>query len=218
MFYRKLSLLLIVISICFSSIRANAQIPSFGVKAGLNLANVYGRDASKPFPGNEIKPGLVVGAYMTYSFVPLLSIQPEVLFSMKGTKGTQTPPYSTVPIDYTQTFNYIEVPVLLKLNLPVGPALPFSPTLFAGPDFAFNVASKEELTYQGAPSSVTMDTKYLTRSFDFNVAVGLGGTIGIGPANLGLELRYTFGTGSLLKAGEGNVKNGVFAVMASVGI
>lgn len=115
-------------------------------------------------------------------------------------------------------FNYIEVPVFLKLNLPLGAALPFSPSVYAGPDFAFNVTSKSELTGQGIIGTATSDTKNITRSFDFNVAVGLGVGFGVGPANLGLELRYTFGTGSLLKAGEGTVKNGVFAVIPSVGI
>lgn len=216
MSYRKMFLILTVISVCCFSIRANAQIPHFGVKAGLNLANIYGADVSKTFSTTALKPGVVVGAYMTYDLVPFLSIQPEVLYSMKGTKATENPPLPRVPVDITQIYNYIEVPVLLKLNLPLGPALPFTPSIYAGPDFAFNVVSKNEGTGPGIVASV--DTKYLTRSFDFNVAVGLGAGFGVGPANLGLELRYTFGTGSLLKAGEGTVKNGVFAVIASVGI
>ncbi len=215
---KKMSLILIVVSVCCFSVRANAQLPHFGVKAGLNLATVNGPDVSKVFSNTELKPGVVVGAYMTYDLVPFLSIQPEVLYSMKGTKATENPSLPRLPVNVTQIYNYIEVPVLLKLNLPLGPALPFSPSIFAGPDFAFNVTSKSEVTGLGIVGTTTVDTKDITRSFDLNVAVGLGAGFGVGPANLGLELRYTFGTGSLLKAGESNLRNGVFAVMASVGI
>lgn len=207
----KKCVLLVLVSLCGFSINANAQISQFGVMAGLNLSNVYGNNISDAFPGRELKPGLVIGGYMTYDLAPLLSIQPEVLFSMKGTKGSND---ISVPYTYTQTFNYIEVPVLLKVNLPV---VPFRTNVFAGPDFAFNVASSEEDVAGGRTFSV--DTKNLTRNFDFNLAVGAGAGFGVGPTSLGLELRYTFGTGSLSKTpGASPIRNGVFAIMASVGI
>jgi Outer membrane protein beta-barrel domain len=213
----KKSSLLIAISVFCFGIEASAQLPHFGAKVGVNLANIYGPDASSNFPDKKMKPGLVVGGYMTYDIIPLLSIQPEVLFSMKGTKATGVSPQ---PYDYTQSYNYIEVPVLLKLNIPLGPVATFKPSIFAGPDFAFNVASSEKFSGQYVQGgSATVDTKNATKSFDFNVAVGAGAGFDVGPTNLGLELRYTFGTGTLSKQVLiGNFRNGVFAIIASAGI
>ena len=217
----KESSLLIVVSVFCFGIEASAQFPQFGVKVGLNLANVVVNGSmDNAFPGKELKPGLVVGAYMTYNIIPLVSVEPEVLFSMKGTMGSSTS--LTLPsgsVDYTQVFNYIEVPVLLRLNLPLGPVIPFKANVYAGPDFAFNVASNEKFTGAVIPGgSLTLDTKYLSSSFDFNLAVGAGAGFDLGPTTLGLELRYTLGTGTLAKPDEGDLRNSVFAIMASVGI
>ena len=217
MSFLKKSFLLIIISLCCFGITANAQLPQFGVKAGLNLANVIAKGGGEsPFPGKELKLGFVAGAFMTYEILPLISVQPEVLFSMKGTKGSAE---TNVPYDYTQTYNYIEIPIFLKLNLPLGPVVPFNANFFAGPDFAFNVASNEKITAQGGPGgSLTLDTKDVTQNFDFNLVAGAGLGFDVGPTTLGLELRYTFGTGSLAKPNEGDLRNSVFAVMASIGI
>lgn len=209
---------LVIISVFCFSLKANAQIPQFGAKVGLNLSTVYGNNIAVSFPNNEVKPGLVVGTYMTYDLVPLLSIQPEVLFSMKGTKGSSTTVFPIgMSYNYEQTFNYLEVPLLLKVNLPLGPAVPFKTSVYAGPDFAFNVASSDKITAGG--TSYTVDTRNITESFNFNVAVGAGAGFNVGPTTLGLELRYTFGTGSLTKTPDAaTVRNGVFAVMISAGI
>lgn len=219
----KKPILLIVISIFCFVIDTNAQVPQFGVKIGLNLSSVYGNDPDEAFPDRELKPGFVAGAYMTYAFLPLLSVQPEVLFSMKGTKGSY--PWQTSPpsMAYTETFNYIEVPVLLKVDLPLGPAVPFKTSVYVGPDFAFNIASSEKITAPGMPSPLIMDTKSSVKNFDFNIAIGVGAARDLGPTTLGMELRYTLGTGALCKDPDrtpydASVRNGVFAVIASVGI
>ncbi len=201
--------------LCSIGINANAQVPHFGAKVGLNLSEVYGFEIPSVFQfKKELRTGLVFGVYMTCDLVPLLSIQPEVLYSMKGIRFSVTSP---VAADYLFSYNYVEVPVLLKLNLPVGSPAPFKANVFVGPDFAFNVAAYEKVTDNPGYTS-TFDQKSSTRLFDFNVAVGAGAGYDLGPTTLGPEVRYTFGTGSLLKEGESNVKNGVFAVIASVGI
>ncbi len=217
MSYLKKSFLIVAISVLCFGLDANAQLPQFGAKVGLNLADVYGFEMPSDFQyTKEVREGLVVGAYMTYDIMPLFSIQPEVLYSMKGTKFNVTSP---VPADYLFSYNYIEVPVLLKLNLPIGTVAPFKVNVFAGPDFAFNVTAYEKVTDSVLPNnSTTFDEKFETSSFDFNLAVGAGTGLDVGPTTLGLELRYTFGTHTLTKGSGSGDRNGVFAVIASVGI
>jgi len=218
--------LLIVSAVCCLNLAAKAQLPEFGAKIGLNFATVSGSDASAIFPGKGTKTGLVVGAFMTYNFIPLLSIQPELLYSMKGTKGSGTEYieangfFYNASYTYTQTLNYIEVPVLLKLNLPLGPEVPVKASVYAGPDFAFDVVSSLDATAQvmGSSASSTQDTKSMTNSFDFNLAFGGGVGYDLGPTTLGLELRYTLGTGTVDNSGQSIFKNGVFAIMVSAGL
>lgn len=162
---------------------ANAQLLHFGAKIGLNLATLYRYDIPYGLSGKqELRPGFVVGAYMTYGVIPFVSIQPEVLYSIKGTKFKETSP---TPAEYLFSYNYVEVPVLLKLNLPIGSVTPFKASFYMGPDFAFNVAATQEVTiYPDVPGlldqSTTFDQKSSTNSFDFNFAVGAGAGYDVG--------------------------------------
>jgi len=189
----------------------NAQSQKLGVTGGVNISNFNGI-------GNATtKNGVIIGAFAEYDFIGGFAIQPEVLFSMKGAKGSTTTPTVT---QSTWTANYVEVPILLKYDVLSLNILPMNVDLYAGPDFAFNVASKDE-TSLGTVSQTT-DEKSNTQPFDFNIAVGGGPNLNLGPMTVGAELRYTFATGSVFKSGAssaqfGSAKNGVWSIMASVG-
>ena len=150
---------------------------------------------------------MVIGGFMTYDFIPMFGLQPEVLYSMKGASGT------TQSVSYTFSLNYIEIPVLLKFYIPLAPGSPISANLYAGPDFAFNVASSVETTFNG--QTTTTDESNITKGFDFNIMFGGGIGFNVGPTVLGVELRYSLGTGTAANDGT-DVKNGVFALLASV--
>ncbi|HUR21619.1 MAG TPA: porin family protein [Vicinamibacterales bacterium] len=79
---------------------AGAQTMSGGLKAGVNFAKVSGSDDD---PGQRI--GWTAGAFLTVGG-GLVALQPEVLFSMQGSKFT----FGTATVDYFQ------VPVLLRIG------------------------------------------------------------------------------------------------------
>ncbi|MGC8595582.1 MAG: porin family protein [Candidatus Kryptoniota bacterium] len=194
--------------------QSNAQSLQYGGKIGLNFANVNGKDASNYYPGNGTRTGLLIGGFVDYAFAPMLSVQPEVLYSMKGTSGSTTN-INGVPVSYTMAVNYIEIPVLLKFKLPLAPGTPVNANIYAGPDFAFNVASS--LTVSSGGQSQTTDESNNTNGFDFNLAFGGGVGFKVGPTTLGIELRYSLATGTADKTG-GDIRNSVFGLIASVGI
>ena len=199
----------IVMTVVVLAGAAEAQTQMIGVTAGVNIANVNGI-------GNATtRNGVIVGAFIEDDFIGGFAIQPEILFSGKGAKTTTSNPLVT---QSTWTANYVEVPILLKYDFLSLPVVPLNVDLYAGPDFAFNVASKSETTYAGLVT--TTDEKGNTQPFDFNIAVGGGPNIDLGLAKVGVELRYTFGTGSAFKSGGsgnpfGDAKNGVWSIMAS---
>jgi hypothetical protein len=202
---KKLIPLFLCLFIIGFSLSAQAQTDiKYGAKVGLNFANLSGNDAP---PGAGTKTGLVIGGFMTWNFAPMFGLQPEVLYSMKGTSG------ASQGVSYTFSGNYIEIPVLLKFNIPLAPSSPVSASLYAGPDFAFNVASSVQQTFNG--QTTTTDESNNTKGFDFNIMFGGGIGFNVGPTVLGVELRYSLGTGTAASDGT-DIKNGVFALLASV--
>ncbi len=220
---KSIAWVVVIAMIGLTSASVNAQVQKIGVTGGVNIANFNGAT------GISSSNGLIIGGFVRYDLIGGLALEPEVLFSMKGGSGTYYPvitfsAHPLVPLiaassgKYTWTLNYVEIPVLLRFNVLSVPVLPVSIGLFAGPDFAFNVVSKNKMTVNGV--TTTTDEAGNTRAFDFNIAVGGGPNIDLGLTTLSVELRYTFGTGTVFKSGGvppylRNARNGVWSVMAS---
>ncbi|AIZ63071.1 hypothetical protein PK28_04045 [Hymenobacter sp. DG25B] len=101
----------------FTTGAVQAQKTIFGLKAGANLSNIVGSDAPD---ANQLKLGGLGGAVVNFpaSSNGFLSIQPELLYSMKGTSQNAGATKSTI--------HYIDVPVLARLDLE-GPFLVLGP-------------------------------------------------------------------------------------------
>jgi len=158
---KKLALVLTVFTASIFGVNAQIQ---FGVKAGVNLANVTNATDSKTlvsFNG---------GALVKIPLTEALSLQPEVLYSAQGAK------FDGGKIN----FNYINVPVLVTYTLPVGV---FFQT---GPQVGILMSAKEK--EDGGEST---DVKDFTKSTDFSWAIGAGYLIP--DVNLGFNLRYNLG-------------------------
>jgi len=204
---KRIALLLVPISMIIFSNQADGQTSHFGITAGLNIANVKGID------GATTKNGLIIGAFTSYDFSNLFAIEPQLLFSMKGASGTvPNGPDPNAGSDFKWTLNYVELPILVKVEVISVPVLPVSVAAYAGPDFAFNVASSDKLTLNS--QTQTLDEKGNTHPFDFNIAAGVEADLDLSITTLGLGARYTFGTGPVFKTGP-NSKNGVWSIMAS---
>lgn len=165
-----------------------AQLPSIGIKGGLNLANTGGADAGDP----DYKAGLNIGAFVSVPAGTILSLQPEAFFSQKGSKDG----------DDKINLNYLEVPVLLKLD----PSLPGSfvrPVFFAGPSVGILLSAKDH----GGN-----DFKEHMKSADFGLTIGGGVEMG----KLSLDARYNLGLSGIIKeAGSAvdDIKNRAITVM-----
>jgi hypothetical protein len=156
-----------------------AQTTSFGIKAGASLTNVTGDglDNTKNLFG--FHGGLVANFALNDAF----SIQPEVLYSMKGTKTeSSSTGYSQ---KFTSRLHYIDVPVLARVN---AGGLFFE----LGPQVGFLVAAKQkqEISSGAASGTYNQDIKDRVRTVDFGYAAGLGYQLSNGP---GIGLRYNGG-------------------------
>ena len=179
-----------------------AQLPgapvglSKGIKGGLNFANFHGDDVD----GNSSRKALVVGGFVKINLLNIIAIQPEVLYSGKGSEFEVNSNKSTTKI------TYLEIPVLLRINAINAGVLHAG--LIGGPSFAFTLSAKNDDT----------DIKDTIKSNDMGAVIGIGADIGAGVISLVGDVRYTMGLSSIDDSGADlDIKNGVFSVMLGIG-
>jgi hypothetical protein len=168
---------------------AGAQI-QFGLKAGLNLANLS-VSPSGDGVSQKMKPSFNAGGL---AYVPLFGhfgLQPEIIYSGQGTK------MSAEGTTFTYNLNYVSVPVLFKYKDASG--------FFAevGPQIGILVAAK------GKSGDQSGDVKNLFKSTDISGALGLGY---LSSMNLGVDARYSLGLTNIVKEDGSTAKNGVIQV------
>ena len=186
------------IFVAFTSISlAQMQI---GPKAGLNLANLNGDDVED----TDSKTGFCGGLFFMYKFSEMFGIQPEAYYTMKG--ATEKLDFEGTTVDITYTFDYIEVPILLKLLIPIQNSS-INPAIFAGPFVGFNTTAKVKAEAEGQSAEEDLED---VKSTEFGLAFGGGIGFPIGKNELGFDIRYVLGLSTLDdSAEEADVKNSV---------
>jgi len=121
---------------------------TFGVKAGANLSNVY--DSQGEQFNADSKLGLAAGVFVALPLGKYFGIQPEILFSQKGYKGSGSILGSDYSFSYTS--NYIDVPLLLAFK-PISLI-----TIVAGPQYSFLV--KDSYTFNSALINVDQEYEF----------------------------------------------------------
>ena len=162
------------------SVAAHAQSGvRFGVKAGASLTSITGEDSD----GLANKFGFNGGVVANFSFNDMISVQPEVLYSMKGAKEDGG--------NGKFNLNYIDVPVLAKISTGAT-GLFFE----LGPQVGFLASAKVK------DDNSSYDAKELIKSVDFGYAAGIGFQAESGPM---VGLRYN---GGFTNIGKDNI-NGI---------
>lgn len=113
------------------------EVFAFGIKAGINYSNVW--DAQGQDFRADPKVGFVGGVFAGIPIGKTFGIQPELLVSQKGFKGSGTLLFT--PYSFSRTTTFIDVPLLLQIK----PAQYI--TLLAGPHFSYLLHQKDEYTF-----------------------------------------------------------------------
>jgi hypothetical protein len=130
-------LLLIASKPVQAQIEDNRELLSFGLKAGLNLSNVW--DSKGEDFVADPKYGVAGGAFVSLPLGKYLGFQPELLISQKGYKGSG----SLLGFTYsnTRTTTFLDVPLLVQ----------FKPiqylSILAGPQFSYLLKEKNVYTF-----------------------------------------------------------------------
>lgn len=139
---------------------ANAQALKLGVKGGLDISNIIKTD--DPNFTTDYKTGFNAGVTLEVKLVGPLSIAPEILYAQKGYKA------HTTFGEFTQRTDFIDVPILAKLNLAPG----FN--VVAGPQVSFLTSTTNTYT-NGFSTTVQKNYEDDANKFRKNLIAGVIG-------------------------------------------
>jgi hypothetical protein len=195
---KKLFTLFFILSLFSCMMYAQVQA---GLKVGSNISSLYGDDVISA----KTKTGYVFGGYFTFQFDRMLAIQPEVYYSMKGAKDRAAVSDATPTITYT--LDYIEIPILLKMIVPLEGSN-FKPALFVGPYMSFVTTSKIKTELAGESEEHDYN---LIHSLDLGLQWGVGIGFNVWGTELGLDFRCIIGLSPIDRsAKEYDIKNNVY--------
>ncbi len=124
----KISFLLGAVMLVATSVQAQV---SFGVRAGVNLSNINGKDAADNKLENRLIPGFNAGVNVEIPVADQFYLQPGLLFTTKGARAEEG--------DGKTTLGYVELPI----NLVFKPELGAGKMLLGfGPYVAYGVTGK----------------------------------------------------------------------------
>ncbi|MFG6685449.1 porin family protein [Mariniflexile sp. HNIBRBA6329] len=161
-----------------------AQTPQFGIKGGANFSNLYTDDVDD----NNVLTSFNAGIYTTFPLNDFIAIQPELLYSRKGSELVYDNAFASGTAKFK--LNYIELPVLLKINLAK------NLNIHAGPYFAYLVDA--QITNESDSGSFDFEENYDNDDFNkFDTGIAAG--VGIDLDKVGIGLRYNYGLSTVGK-------------------
>jgi hypothetical protein len=201
----------------FSTVKAQEQQTSnesalstkFGIKGGLNLTNLHANN----FGDNHLKAGFNAGIFAKIPVTPGFSIQPELLYSVKGNKTDYTN-FVEGSGEYRFNLGYLELPLLAVVNL----AKNFS--IHGGGYAAYLTnADIKDVNNDGNVQGITDLNANDFNRWDFGLAGGAAFDI----ENFTIGARYNYGLTAIGKSGNlsntvlGNAKNNGLTIYIGFG-
>ncbi len=190
------------------TVNSNAQDVDFGAKAGLNFATINGDETDR----TNMKTAFHLGGYAEIMLSDDFSVQPELLYSMQGTKIDDS--YTELGVSVKEEtdikIDYINIPIMAKYYVSEGLSLE------AGPQFGFLISAEadSDVTVGGQTQSATIDLKDNLKSLDFGFNVGIGYKLDTG---INFGARYNLGLSNVNDNDQEGLKNQNGVVQLSVG-
>jgi hypothetical protein len=185
---KKIIASLLLLGLMVNSITITAQNMTSGLKGGLTMSNLY--IDKNDLNDENARFGFNAGLYSQFMIAGIFGIQPELLFTTKGTEAV----YDGI-INQTVQFNmnYIDVPVLAVLS-PL-PVLEF----YAGPYVGLLIDSN--VKYSG----LINDESEINRDHFNTLDVGFTGGIALNLEMVKVGLRYNLGLQKLANSDTANM-------------
>ncbi|ESU22929.1 hypothetical protein FEDK69T_17080 [Flavobacterium enshiense DK69] len=179
----------------------------FGMKGGMNVATLTGDEED-----TKSLIGVHVGGFVECRVNDKFAIQPELLFSMQGTKYeySEFDGFDTYDVEEKLKLNYLNIPIMVKY---------YATEKFnieAGPQVGFLLSAKDEYDVSSSFGSASGEenVKDFVKSVDFGLNLGVGFDF---TDNIFAGARYNFGLSNINDYGDDDdfkSYNGVFSLSA----
>ncbi|HEY4303756.1 MAG TPA: porin family protein [Gemmatimonadaceae bacterium] len=192
---------LLALVLCATAAHAqSAATPArFEVMAGANFATLSESE------GADMRTGLVAGIGMIKPISAGWAFQPELTYSMKGAKTSESGVTGTVKL------SYLEVPLLLRYEVEGGEVRPF---FHAGPALALKLSCDVEASSGSATASESCsDAGADAKSFDIGLMFGGGLAFKQMNHTFSVGVRYNLGLVDI--ADNSTSKNRVLSVVGT---
>ena len=199
-----------------------------GIKVGINLSDWTGKGVNEFIENYEYimnasgfdnfnltrahRIGFSLGGFINYEINEIFSLQPELLYTMKGVKFDGNGYFYgyNFNTDIIYKTDYIEIPLLGKLTVAKNSGI--TPFLLFGPFFAYNTSSKlkVKVEVEGESDSDEVDFNYI-KEIDYGLILGGGFETSSG---ILIDIRYNLGLISVNDASDDIItKNQVILIM-----
>ena len=200
------------IAVCLAAAARTAAAQdraAVGAEVGYSRADLGGRDSDLV----ESRQGAITGVYLHLPLNRMLSVRPELLFSLRGGRTlirvTDPPEITELDVELA----YLELPVLARLVWPRGR---IRPAVFGGPSFALQIGCDLGFQSPSGSSRATcgQDTTIVreVREWDLAWIAGAAIEMHLSRTTLALQGRYTAGLRSILE-GPVDLRNRSMAVL-----
>jgi opacity protein-like surface antigen len=138
-------IIVLIVLMLVSTTNVQAQLLKFGIKGGLNYANLTGTDIQ-----TDALTSYHIGLLAEIKVSDKFALQPEILYSTQGAT------YKTIVGDIDNKLGYLSIPIMAKIYFNN------SVSLELGPQASFLLSEKDAFDIENQST------------FDFAVAAGLG--------------------------------------------
>jgi len=201
------AILLLVLGAASLASAAPAIDISAGLLLGLNLGKVSGETSI-----NDFRPGLSFGGFCNFVLNNVLSFEPEITFTQKGARHSEDLPRGGV-VTNSINLSYFEIPVLLKISIPLGEDSLVRPRIFGGPTVAYMLSAKLKNRYEDFSGSEN-ETATLTdtKKWETGFVVGVGADFDVKGGVFRADIRYGQSLATIL-TNPPDKKNKVLTIM-----
>lgn len=199
---------------------AHAQGLAVGIEGGASFAQLHVSGASSQL---SHRTGYRVAGVLRFGFAGPFGIETGIGLTQKGAVATPAQTGLTSNVDFN--LNYVEIPLLLTMQVPTGP-FPLHPRVFAGPQLGFRSTCSLVGTVSGISASVDCGSGSLgtasldTNSTDFGLVFGGGLDFPLaGPLAFTVDGRYDLGLSDITPSSStstSSIKNRSFLVSGGV--
>jgi hypothetical protein len=128
----------------------------------------------------KLRAGFLIGGFIGFPFLNDFTIQPELYYIVKGSSNYD--------------FKYLELPVLLKYDIPTAGSV--IPSTFFGPSIALRLSSRVKFGNSKVYEKIDI------KDIDFGLFIGGGFYFKAGPGKVCFDARYSIGLTNLKKGAD----------------